>query len=177
MEVIIATFIFSLIMVSTSEAFGRFITAYRTTRAIQRDLENAQFAVNSIAKMLRTSVVVVPTTPSTVPSIRIYDYSQASATQKPCIEFKFNNGFLQSQSLAAADITVCDTATFPLTGFSNMTTGFVTGNFSVTPSAASLVGKVTVSMQVCPSDPCLANPRDMARIQTTVSLRNEEVAP
>jgi hypothetical protein len=55
-----------------------------------------------------------------------------------------------------------------------MTTGYVTGNFYAIPSASGLVGKIITSMQICPVNPCTTNPRDVVRIETTVSLRNQE---
>ena len=171
LEVVVATFIFAMIMVSTAAVFGRTFGGYRSARVIQKDLENAQFGMNSMAKMFRTSVVVSPVAAGTVSIIRVYDYSQAS--QKPCIEFQISGGSLQSHSLAATDKTACGTASFPaFSSNDNMTTGYVTGNFYVVPSATNLVGKLTTYLQICPSNPCTTNPKDTARIQTTVSLRN-----
>ncbi len=173
LEVIVATFIFSLIMVSASASFGKFFTAYRTTRAVQRDLENAQFAMNAIAKTLRTSTVITSITPAPTNLIRVFDHSQDSLN--PCMEFRFDvaTGSLQSRNTeSVVDVAACQVYTFS-NNFADMTTGYVTGNFSGAQSTSGLAGKVTISAEVCPSSPCPGNPRDRARIQTTVSLRNE----
>jgi prepilin-type N-terminal cleavage/methylation domain-containing protein len=167
LEVIVATFIFSIIMTTTAAVFGRSFTAYRTARAIQRDLENAQFAMNAIAKTLRTSTVLslVPASPS---SIRVFDHSQ---TTNNCIQFIFNNdNSLESRSGTTADSILCGTYSFG--SYTDMTTGFVTGNFSGAASASGLVGRITISAEICPTNPCPGSPRDRARVQTTVSLRN-----
>lgn len=169
LEVVVAVFIFSLIMVFTASVFGRAFQGYRTAKVIQKDLENAQYAMNLVAKTIRTSKIIVPPATSTVLAIRVYDYSQLS---NKCIEYKFENNKLKSgaSNIADTDETLCISTTSIVP--SDMTTGTIAGSFSAVPSSPTVTGKVTISMKVCPSSPCPGNPKDEARIQTTVSLRN-----
>ena len=173
-EVIIATFIFVVIMTAVTAVFGSAFKSYRTGKAIQKDLEGAQQAMNIMAKVLRTSSVenCSPPGPCTLTSLRAYDYSQGK-----CIVYQFaSDNSLKFGSASSADKITCD---FVNIIPSSMTTGTVTGNFYVTPSSAALAGKMTIAAKVCPATGCTGNPRDEAKIQSTVSLRNEyeELAP
>lgn len=177
MEIIIAMFIFTIMMTATTAFFGKSMFGYRSARAIQKDLESAQFAMNLIAKSLRTSTVFVPASGLNA-GVKIYDYSQ-----NKCIEYKFDSGALQVATFntgydvepvnVETNKTDCQTRT--LSGFSPMTIGTVTGSFYIIPSSDSpikTVGRVTMSMKVCPESGCSGNPKDEAKIQSTVSLRD-----
>jgi Tfp pilus assembly protein PilW len=60
LEVMVSMGVFSLMMVSVAGIFSSSIASYRFNKVIERDLENAQFVMNDIAKQLRTSTVVDP---------------------------------------------------------------------------------------------------------------------
>ncbi len=57
-ELMVSIFIFLIIMTAIVAIFARQIQAYRHARVSQGDLENAQFAMNYIAKTLRTATVL-----------------------------------------------------------------------------------------------------------------------
>lgn len=167
LEVIIAVAIFAIIMVAVSGIFGKSFKSYRGTQAIQKDMENAQFALNLMAKTVRTSKIIVPSVTNTVLAIRIYDYSQLS---NKCIEYKFENNKLKSgaSNIADADEMLCTSTTSIV--LSDMTTETITGSFSVVPSSPTVIGRVTISAEVCPPGGCSGAEKDRARVQTTVSL-------
>ncbi len=192
LEVVVAVFIFSLIMTATAAIFAKMIWAYGNAKAIQRDLEAAQQAMSLMAKSIRTSSVVLcgygasdPNNSNcsggmlgTIYSIRIYDYSQADSGG--CVEYKImsNNLYARRANVALVhDRTACDTYNFPGGTFQpmiNTTSSQVSGQFQVVRSSSSppTVGKVTISMEVCPPNGCSSNPRDQVRMQTSVSLRD-----
>ena len=165
-EVLVSLFAFLIIMTAVTNTFISGFSSYKNTKAAQKDVENAQFAMNSIAKELRTSTVVS----STATTVRFYDYSQGR-----CIEYQLDAGELKVSKRAPLDIalvpTDCTSSGYPLPTAlikSGMPGGSVTGRFRVVPSASSpsVVGKVTLSLQIQEGS------SDMARIQTTVSLRD-----
>lgn len=57
-EMMVSVFIFLLMMVAIVQIFAQQINAYRHAKEIQSDMENAQFAMNYIAKTLRTASVL-----------------------------------------------------------------------------------------------------------------------
>lgn len=162
-EVLISLFVFSLMMVAVAQIFGTAFSGYRSTRAIQRDIDNAQYSLNIIGKELRTSSVVVPVSgPSDVQAIQFYDHSQGR-----CIRYRISGGNLQVASSAVADVAAC--AALSLGSFTNISTGVISGSFKVIPSATTpllVVGKVTVSLDISEGS------AHHALIQTTVSLRD-----
>jgi prepilin-type N-terminal cleavage/methylation domain-containing protein len=59
-EVMVALFVFLIIMLAMSQTFTQTFAGYRNVKAVQRDVENAQFALNLMAKELRTSTWSAP---------------------------------------------------------------------------------------------------------------------
>jgi prepilin-type N-terminal cleavage/methylation domain-containing protein len=176
-EVLIAVFVFVLMMTTLTGIFGRSLTGYKKAVRVQKDLELAQQAMNIMAKTFRTSGI---TSIASSDTIRVFDFSQSE-----CIEYEFSGNVLQVRSegdpgnvLAPNKMKWCD----ELPSFGNdriLVPETVTGVFdSVTPTLTD-AGRVTVSMTVCPLDGCTANPADRAVIQTSVTLRNKygEVYP
>ncbi|MCX6765711.1 MAG: type II secretion system protein [Candidatus Moranbacteria bacterium] len=171
-EVIVAMFVFVIIMTTVSGIFGRAFQGYRSAKVIQRDLEAAQYAINLIAKSLRTSSVASPIGQNlTTSSVRIFDYSQ-----NKCIRYAFSGTEITLESAddpgdsAPDKIDWCTTTS--LSSPASITSGTVTGNFYSTSSDPTIVGKVTIALKVCPVTGCDGNPRDEAKIQTSVSLRD-----
>lgn len=174
-EVIVSLFIFSLMMVAVSQIFAKAFSGYRNTRATQRDVENAQYALNLLSKELRTSTVVAPLTgtfPLTSSSVKFYDHSQGRCFYYRIVGAPTNA--LQVASALSSDPTDCTTRNVgtPTT----ITTGTVAGSFRVTPSCSSVVspgctgakraGKVTISLDIS------EDATHRAQIQTTASLRD-----
>lgn len=74
-EVIVSLSAFTIIMLGIVAIFGSAFVSYRETRSLQHNLESAQFAMNTMAKELRTSSIVsVPTTNPL--NVHFIDYSQ-----------------------------------------------------------------------------------------------------
>jgi prepilin-type N-terminal cleavage/methylation domain-containing protein len=59
-ELLVSVFVFLLIMLAVVTIFIREVEAFRNAKDSQRSLENAQFAMNFVAKTLRTSIVTIP---------------------------------------------------------------------------------------------------------------------
>lgn len=164
-EVLVSLFIFAIIMIATSQIFASAFQGYRYTRTVQKDAENAQFALNILAKELRTSTVVSPTAgpfPQRSTSVQFYDHSQQT-----CFLYRILGGALEMASRTAVpDVASCASAS--LVTFRTISTGTVIGNFLVTPSsiAPARVGRVTISLDVNEGS------THRVRIQTSVSLRD-----
>ena len=168
-EIMVAMFIFSLMMTAVSQIFAAAFSGYRNTRAITRDLENAQYAINVMGKELRTSTVV--SAGGAVQLVKFFDHSQDR-----CFSYRINASALQVASAASGGVTApsaapCDTMAFAAGAYKTITTGTVTGSFQVTPSATvggppTTVGKVTIALDIS------EGASHHARMQTTVSLRD-----
>jgi len=57
-EMMVSIFIFALMMVAIAGVFASQIKTYKNARTMQGDLENAQFALNYVAKTLRTASLI-----------------------------------------------------------------------------------------------------------------------
>lgn len=161
-EVMVSLAVFLIIMLAMSQTFTQSFAGYRNVKAVQRDVENAQFALNLMAKELRTSSIVSASSGGALTSaVKFYDYSQGL-----CLEYRINASALQVAKAAVATFNDCVAAS--LGSYATVTTGTVTGGFIITPSVISpqSVGKVTVSLEIS------EGPNHTARIQTTSSLRD-----
>lgn len=174
LEIMISIFIFSLMMTTISITFASLFENYRNSRAIQMNLENAQFIINTMAKSLRTSSIISNTTSS----IRFYNYSDNN-----CFSYKFEDNSLQVASMSISNITYpiveerkaqCGSASLT---YSNILTNVNDAKFSVIQSSEgtpNIMGKVTISIDVCANSgsECSESVHDKARIQSSVSLRD-----
>lgn len=162
LEVLVSLFIFSIVMMATAQIFGTAYSGYRMTRLVQRDIENAQFAMNVLAKTLRTSTVVSASGSRQL--VKFFDYSQG--TEGRCFLYQISADALQVASGDSTGVNHCNGMT--LNTFTTVTTGTVTGSFQVTPSdPATRVGKVTISLVISEMTSVHS-----ARLQTSVSLRD-----
>jgi prepilin-type N-terminal cleavage/methylation domain-containing protein len=178
-ELIIAIFIFTILMITTAGIFSGFFSGYRKARATQGDLENAQFAMNYMAKTLRTSGVKSPTVLGTVSDITVFDYSQSK-----CVQFFFDSSNVLKYRIGDKndpDEDHCSQAELQNKDSSgqSLTNVLVIGSFWVVPSLKSpdppRLGKITIEMQVCPSNTGATdctNSNDKVNIQTSVALRD-----
>ncbi|MFC1623252.1 type II secretion system protein J [Patescibacteria group bacterium] len=166
-EVLVAMFIFTLMMLATILAFSNLFKSYRESKNIQEDLDNAQYAMNLVMKSLRTSSIITDGSDGEGDTISIYDYSQDM-----CITYAFysvdDKNYLGS-SFFETDDTTCETSTMP--AFTPMTTGDVTGNFWWVKSDgdSNTVGSVTMLMH-------LGSSKGGVDIQSSVSLRDYVVS-
>ena len=169
-EAMISVFIFVILMLAITSIFTNAFAGYRNTRAIQRDLENAQYALNAMAKELRTSTVAYPVgTTTELDEVLFYDRSQDM-----CIKYRVRDGFLgiAKQFNPTGDPDEC-TATYHPGNPVPLTTGNVVGKFLITSSdfgPPARMGKVTISLEIS------EGPEHTARIQTTTSLRDYGIA-
>lgn len=173
-EVVVALFVFTLLMSSVAGIFSGTFSGYMAARSSQRDTENAQYAINAMAKELRTSSIASPAAAGTVSMVRFYDYSQDI-----CFSYRIQNGNLEVASVAPSDPTLLPTAADKLNfcvsppggmgAYTTVTTGVVSGSFVVTPSSTAIpasVGKVTIALRIAEGT------KHEARLQTTASLRD-----
>lgn len=159
-EILVALFIFTLLMVTTSQIFASAFSGYQATRAIQRDVENAQFAIGILVKELRTSSIVSGSATRTY--VQFFDYSQ-----NRCFHYRISNGALEVSRVSVSDRAACNSRNFSSSPFTAVTTGTVTGFFRATPSTTTgpEVGKVTVSLDI-------QEGVHHVQIQTSASLRD-----
>lgn len=172
-EAVVALFVFLIIMLSLSDTFTQSFTGYRNARAVQKDVENAQFALNLLAKELRTSTII---SSSSSQDVEFYDHSQGM-----CFKYEIGSKELTVTKKAGAYIPDSDNQFNPSTicnvSFPGPTSlvqiendnGNLTGNFVVIPSTTSptkSLGKVTTSLQIS------EGPKHKANVQTTSSLRD-----
>jgi len=160
-ETLVSMFIFVLVIASVSQIFTSAFLGYRYEKSVQIDLESAQFAMNTMAKELRTaSIVGTPTTSS----IKFIDYSQGT-----CFDYEIVAATKTLTVASQGGVTKpgeCGSYGSP-TIIANGVTG---GNFLATKSDKAglppVVGKVTISLRIGTG---LTHKAD---IQTSVSLRD-----
>lgn len=158
-EVLVAVAIFLVVMAATSYIFTRAFAGYKETKALQHDIENAQYVLNLLAKELRTSSIA-----GSGPTwVQFIDYSQ-----NVCFRYRVNGESLQVARASASSLSACQSSGVGSGSYTTISTGTVSGNFFVTSSTQSpkTVGKVTVSLVISEGTV------HVARIQTTVSLRD-----
>lgn len=168
-EVVVAVFAFLVIMMAVSQVFVQAFRGYSSAKIVQRDLEAAQFAINTLAKELRTSSIVS----STSSSVQFYDHSQGI-----CFRYLIHNPSSALQvSKEQEPVNLSESArqercanSFSPSATATIANGIVSGAFSVVPSdgtsSPKVVGKVTVSLTI--GEGALHR----ARIQSTAALRD-----
>ncbi len=163
-EVLVATFVFVIAMSAVSHIFVSAFSAYREEKIVEDNLENAQFIMNTMAKELRGSSIVSPSTDTNV--IKFYNYGL-----KTCFIYNINSSgsLMKGTQENTADTSSCNSAgVFPSTP---VLTGVSGSSFSTFPSQLKTVGKVTILLKIGGSSG--SHP---ALVQTTVSLRDYEVS-
>lgn len=177
-EAVVSMFVFLIVMIASSQIFTNAFVGYRDAKAVQRDVENAQFALNILAKELRTSSIAGAISTG----IRFYDYSQGI-----CFRYEFNNGEFRVAKVVTADRLECRQYPFAAQGVYTVIVSNVIGasfdvDFSsdgskysdddngthLDASGVKKVGKATISLQIKEG----AGNRPATNIQTTVSLRD-----
>jgi Tfp pilus assembly protein PilV len=178
-EVIASIGVFSLMMVTIAGIFGSSISSSRSNRVIERNVENAQFVMNEMAKELRTSTVVDPAdappgAPVTQNSVRFFDYSQSKCIKYFIATVNGNSVIKRAvPSAVTADPTACAGAAMDVEQI--MTTGDVVPSFYVITSSnggvnstLARVGRVTMVFVVKEK----AGATQSVTLQTSVSLRD-----
>lgn len=170
LEVLIATFIFSIIMIAVTSYFVSVTSANQNSKRLQQNLEDVRFVMNRIAKVFRTSVLIS----STTTEVRVFDYSQ-----KRCLRYRFEGNSIVEYSSVSLPTGQLDEKgwcagmlSFSSNTLMSVSTGVsLSGRFVAVPSddgatgGSKLAGRVTMNATV-------TRQNNASTIQTTVSLRN-----
>lgn len=177
LEMVISLGIFSIIALAVAGTFASGFSTYKETRALARNLENAQFAMNTLAKLLRTSTIVQPSSAQWSKQIIFYDKSSRRCFQYRVLTLAGPGlSTLEARWVPVSSPSSCQPGDPALLGlpYTPVTSGFVDGGFYVfpyNPSAASpnrSPGRVTIMLSVKAN----AGASPEARVQTSVSLRD-----
>lgn len=165
-EVMVAMFIFVLVIASSTVVFANIFKAYQRSKHLQENLENAQYALNLLSKTFRTSSVIDVAGDNS--SVTIFNYST-----NECVKYSFSAGSLHKQTSDASGISSCATASFITNDV--MTSGDVDGKFYASKSVqkgspGAKVGMITVVMTITSGNSSDIN------IQTSSSLRDYGVS-
>ncbi|HWQ60098.1 MAG TPA: type II secretion system protein [Candidatus Fimivivens sp.] len=169
-EMVVSIGVFAILILSLSAIFSSGFHSFGAARELERNDEVAQYAMNSLAKYLRTSSIVSPsTTTSGAQSILFFDYSS-----KRCFQYRLDgaSGALQARWKDIATITdvMTDCSTSGMNAWVDLTTGWVTGRFEVVPSQKTpqSIGRVVIFLSVGKTSASSTK----TSIQTAVSLRD-----
>jgi len=166
-EVIVATFIFTLTMSVVSQIFVSAFSAYHREKIIQNNLENAQFALNTLSKQLRGSSVSA----FSPRIIRSYNYATGLCTRYSILTIGSVTTLYSTPFHVNATHNGCGAGSI---GPRKNIMTIKDGSFFVTSSSSlphqKKVGKVTISLYISDSV------NFPAHLQTTVSLRDYEVS-
>lgn len=177
-EMIIAIGVFSIMSVAIAGTFTSGFSSYSDTRELQRNVETAQYALNTLEKLLRTSTVV-SAGGANVQTVTFYDYSSARCFRYDIISIGFDSN-LFARWFATTDpfgADPCTTGSASFSASAQVTSGYVTGGFTVVPSDKDgavidgdpkAMGRVTVNLSVKASSTAAI----ASRIQATSSLRD-----
>jgi prepilin-type N-terminal cleavage/methylation domain-containing protein len=184
MEVLMAVGIFALVMMLMLTTLVNLMNAKDNAKALQRDMENATFALEAMAKSIRVSELISCnnedvvaggecTSGDEITSLEIFNYSQSE-----CLQYRLKDHQLEVR-VTGNDLSSCS---FPAndTGFVTLMDErsridkmyFLAEKYSQN-GAESTAGKVTVAMEICTKyleGACLESAGRFP-VQTTVSLR------
>ncbi len=174
-EMMVSVLIFSLVMVATMSIFIKMTDAQKRSKAVQRNMEDVKFAMEDMAKTIRTSNIIscdnseADDCSGLSLSIETYDYSQSK-----CIQYKIVDNKIVSREVAGEEDNCVFSGDFnDMAGNNNK---IESGGFLVTKSSSgTLVGKVTILSEICweyQNETCSSAKSDNVLMQTTVSLRN-----
>ncbi len=170
-EVVVTMAIFGIMMVALSGIFVSLFSAYKDSKALTRDIETAEHALNIMGKELRTSTIVCAngstcpvTAPQNATDVIFFDQSQSR-----CLRYRIAGNALVKGVSGVTTLASCTSGTT----FSSeeLTTGSVTGNFYLVSSgsgASSQVGRFTATLEISRN----ATSTMKERVQTSVSLRD-----
>ncbi len=175
LEVIISTFIFSLVIVVAVSAFVGSFSTRKTVRAEQKNLEEARTAMETMAKNIRMSSYLKKT--AGTEEIKMFNSSQTA-----CFKYYFLNNKLSVAKYQfaagwdpATDPQKCSDGTISYDAATDLISILVTGKFDVVQTSAVIgseaIGKATILINI-------GTGNELQNIQTTVSFRDyAEVLP
>ncbi len=153
-EVIVAMFIFVLMMLVVTSVFVTMVKTRKEARDMQQRMENVRYAMELMAKNIRMSRV----DDVDDSNLYIYNYSQGK-----CMHFKFGDSNVEMEEAVAESSQDC--GSFGYSGSVNLAEGDIDGGefYFFKPGADSSLGKVTILMKMM---------EGKENAQTTVALRN-----
>lgn len=177
-EMIIAIGVFSVMSVAIAGAFTSGFSSYSDTRELQRNVETAQYALNTLEKLLRTSTVV-SAAGTNVQAITFYDYSSARCFRYSILSSGASSSLMARwfQTPDPFGVNPCTTGSASFSALAPVTSGYVTGGFTVVPSDKDdtatdgdpkQMGRVTVNLSVKADSGSTIE----SHIQATSSLRD-----
>lgn len=182
-ETLVAVLVFSLTAVMLSGAFSGFLKTYNEAKRIQKGVESAQYALNLMAKTIRTSFVQKGSLPAVLDAtnpryyswpLNLYDYSQGL-----CVQYNLVNNpstGMNKLQMGTINPTISGDPSTCSYGVGmnindvtseDIKSGFLNYLPSNTSSATPYYGLVTISLHV--KEP--GQTSGEVPIQTTVSLR------
>lgn len=173
-EIVMSMAAFTIILTGMIQIIAQSSKNFHAMKLLQANLETAQFALNTVAKELRTSSVVSSAVGAGVSSIVFFDYSQSR-----CVQYRMDEstGLVERRSHAFgstdpdANRTSCAGHGFAGEGYETLLTGLsaqamnVVASRNLADASGPMVGRVTVSLTVGTAGAA-------ATVQTTVSLRD-----
>jgi type II secretory pathway component PulJ len=135
MELLVAMFISTLIMISVVAAFASAFRAQKTARKVQRDLEDAKTAIEYMAKIIRMSSDVRPRSGG---GYAVYMYNK---TTENCVGFRYDTA---SKTIKEQRCTPLD----PNDPCANGTVNASAGTIAVGTDCASAPSETEISSQL-----------------------------
>ncbi|KKP97456.1 MAG: hypothetical protein US25_C0002G0001 [Candidatus Moranbacteria bacterium GW2011_GWE1_36_7] len=161
-EVLVAVSIFAFTSVLIAGVFSGFLKNSIEAKKNQKNMESARYALDLMAKTLRTSVA------SSIADEEIHVFDN---TQKRCVIYKYDNANKKmltgtSGGASLANVSACTPTVWSGITLSDLTSSGTIASANFSGTAISL-GRITMSLGI-PS----ANPNTYSStVQTTVSLR------
>ena len=186
-ELIIAIFILSTILVAMMAVFVSSTRAYQKARAIKFISENVRFALNSIAKDVRMGKIEDYHTLRTESSGSSYlMVTKNRNMEKTCYKIDTANGYLEIAENLGTGVTDCEEVSYTKRIVDLSGTGLIFGSASKFFTCASAIntnsicpsgapserkrGWVEINLDIQSSNPSMET--DMIQIQTMVSSRD-----
>lgn len=167
-EMIISIFIFSILMMMISGTFAGFYRNYSKQKKAQKDIENAQYVLNFMAKRLRTSYIDNASTTFDLRAIPLdtYDYSQGQ-----CIRYSLGNDEIIKYAISSSSTGPSGCNFSGGTPVNLSSDNINSARVYVEPSAGNNKGKVTVVLYVQQDITSPGQVTSEIPIQSSVSLR------
>jgi|WetSurMetagenome_2_1015567.scaffolds.fasta_scaffold308821_1 prepilin-type N-terminal cleavage/methylation domain-containing protein len=170
MELLVAMFISTLIMVTVVSAFASAFRAQKIARSTQRNIEDAKISLEYMAKIIRMSSNLTATS---ISDVSMYNKSLGGK----CVKFTYNSGVITESSCAptaaSADnpcsignVSDCSSGAYETVDIINTLDNAAFYIPAYLPPAAypNPIKRVTIRMKM--------KNDDNANLQTTVSLRD-----
>lgn len=166
-EALISVLIFSLAVVMMIGSFANLLREYNDAKRAQRNVENAQYVMNLMAKSIRTSVISDPAISPNMITFDTLDY-----TQNQCIRYIYDGvndrlriGRTADTGPSLNEITDCNWGSLAI---EDLTDSVIRNAYiDAETSNPSAPGRVTISLEVEKR----SDSGDVFPIQMSVSLR------